>query len=153
MSKHEETFSVSLSLDDVLHVCREVVAELGMSIVEQRADGLKCKEAGLTNLSRSAWTATIDIAYVGRPDGATIISLRGSNFGFGPFQSSYVRGQVGNLRNRIELMATRRQEHVAAPAGGDLAAQLQQIADLHRSGVLTDVEFQEAKARLLHARS
>lgn len=37
----------------------------------------------------------------------------------------------------------------AAPAGGDLTAQLQQLADLKAQGVLTDEEFAEAKAKLL----
>jgi hypothetical protein len=37
----------------------------------------------------------------------------------------------------------------AAPAGDDLAAKIQQLADLHAQGILTDEEFAEAKAKLL----
>ncbi len=38
----------------------------------------------------------------------------------------------------------------AAPAGGDdLVDQLQRLGALHESGVLSDAEFAEAKARLL----
>jgi hypothetical protein len=37
----------------------------------------------------------------------------------------------------------------AAPAGGDLTSQLQQLAQLKEQGVLTDEEFAEAKAKLL----
>jgi hypothetical protein len=37
----------------------------------------------------------------------------------------------------------------AAPAGDDMAAQLQQLAGLHSSGVLTDQEFAAAKAKLI----
>ena len=37
----------------------------------------------------------------------------------------------------------------AAPAGDDLTSKLQQLADLHTQGVLTDQEFAEAKAKLL----
>lgn len=36
-----------------------------------------------------------------------------------------------------------------APAQDDLTAKLQQLADLHNSGVLTDEEFAAAKAKLL----
>jgi hypothetical protein len=39
----------------------------------------------------------------------------------------------------------------AAPAGNDLSAQLQQLADLHTQGILTDEEFAEGKAKLLGA--
>ena len=37
----------------------------------------------------------------------------------------------------------------AAPAGGDLLGQLQQLGELHTSGVLSDAEFAQAKAKLL----
>ena len=37
----------------------------------------------------------------------------------------------------------------AAPAGGDLTSQLQQLADLKAQGILSDEEFAEAKAKLL----
>ncbi|MBE9138103.1 SHOCT domain-containing protein [Nodosilinea sp. LEGE 07088] len=37
----------------------------------------------------------------------------------------------------------------AAPAGNDMLAQLQQLAQLKESGVLSDEEFQLAKAKLL----
>ncbi|TQF74911.1 SHOCT domain-containing protein [Rhodococcus spelaei] len=37
----------------------------------------------------------------------------------------------------------------AAPAGDDLIAKLQQLGQLHQSGVLTDDEFAAAKAKLL----
>ena len=37
----------------------------------------------------------------------------------------------------------------AAPAGGDLIAQLERLGELRASGVLTDAEFEAQKARLL----
>ncbi len=37
----------------------------------------------------------------------------------------------------------------AAPAGDDLTAQLQQLAQLHNAGVLSDEEFAQAKQKLL----
>jgi hypothetical protein len=42
------------------------------------------------------------------------------------------------------------EEPAPAPAAGsDLTAQLQQLADLHSQGVLSDEEFASAKAKLL----
>lgn len=37
----------------------------------------------------------------------------------------------------------------AAPAGEDINTQLQQLAQMHNAGVLTDAEFAQAKAKLL----
>ncbi|WP_345521407.1 SHOCT domain-containing protein [Nocardioides conyzicola] len=41
------------------------------------------------------------------------------------------------------------QQPVAAPAGDDLVAKIQELAQLHQQGVLTDAEFAAAKQRLL----
>ncbi len=41
------------------------------------------------------------------------------------------------------------QPAVAAPAGDDLAAQLQQLANLKAQGILSDEEFAAAKAKLI----
>lgn len=41
------------------------------------------------------------------------------------------------------------QQQAYAPPGSDLTAQLQQLAQLHESGVLTDEEFVAAKQKLL----
>jgi hypothetical protein len=40
-------------------------------------------------------------------------------------------------------------EPAAAPAGDDLTAQLQQLAQLYNAGVLSDEEFAAAKQKLL----
>jgi hypothetical protein len=37
----------------------------------------------------------------------------------------------------------------AAPAGADINTQIQQLAQMHNAGVLTDAEFAAAKAKLL----
>jgi sortase (surface protein transpeptidase) len=37
----------------------------------------------------------------------------------------------------------------ASPAGGDMMAQLQQLATMHSQGILSDAEFAAAKAKLL----
>ena len=41
------------------------------------------------------------------------------------------------------------QTAAAAPATKDVTAELQKLADLHKSGVLTDEEFAAAKKKLL----
>lgn len=45
--------------------------------------------------------------------------------------------------------AAQSQPAPAAPAGGDLLGQLQQLGELHTAGVLSDAEFAQAKAKLL----
>ena len=50
-----------------------------------------------------------------------------------------------NRQLREAYESTRR----VAPSGPDPLAQVKQLAELHRSGVLTDEEFSAAKAKVL----
>ncbi len=55
-----------------------------------------------------------------------------------------LQAQVGALQAQASAAAD-----PTASDGGDLIAKLQQLADMHRSGVLDDAEFAAAKAKLL----
>jgi Short C-terminal domain len=58
-----------------------------------------------------------------------------------------------NRRLQEQFAATRRVPPAVpagpAPEAYDPVARLEQLAELHRSGVLTDAEFESAKTRLL----
>jgi Short C-terminal domain len=58
-------------------------------------------------------------------------------------QAAYNR----QLQDRFE--STRRVEPAAPAAEHDLVKDLNDLGELHRSGVLTDAEFESVKARLL----
>lgn len=62
---------------------------------------------------------------------------------------TWVRQCIDQARNPalIEVVVT--QAAAAAPAAGDMAAQLERLAQLHADGTLTDEEFAAAKARLI----
>ncbi len=84
-------------------------------------------------------------------DGGSLITMEGWGFGLGPIQKGHVKGQLGALKNRI-VVATEAFE----PPGQDqpddefgVSGELEKVATLHRSGVLTDEEFAHAKARIL----
>lgn len=57
------------------------------------------------------------------------------------------------MKQQLESLQTQQvQQAVPAPApagGGDLLAQLQQLADMKTAGLLNDQEFEAAKARIL----
>lgn len=53
------------------------------------------------------------------------------------------------LRDRIQHAIANRSRPQPAPAQVDLVGQLQQLAELHQQGALSEGEYQQAKARLL----
>lgn len=86
-------------------MCQEAVAALGWRVLQRGEAFLVCKE--VTHEVMRWWTfpAKVEILLTGESSDATRVILKGSNFGFGPIQSGHLQGQVGNLRNRIELVA------------------------------------------------
>lgn len=148
MSKHRETLELDLPADAVEQVCRRAISELGWRILEDEGTRLVVKEVSPQSTSFT-WSAKIDVV-VEEIEGGSEISLNGSITGMGPIQKGHLRGQLGALRNKITLAA-----QDAAPSGesasasGDLSGELTRLGDLHLSGVLTEEEFAQAKARLL----
>jgi hypothetical protein len=77
--------------------------------------------------------------------GFTVISVGGA-------QHRFLRLPVPFLTYLDEIRAWARGGAPSAQpvaAGGDMASQIQQLATMHQSGVLTDAEFVAAKTRLL----
>lgn len=98
------------------------------------------------------WAARVEILVEENGDGSAIF-LNGSITGMGPVQKGHLRGQLGALRNKIDLAA---RDAVASDGGGEgpgeLSSELERLAGLHQSGALTDEEFAQAKAQLLERR-
>jgi hypothetical protein len=62
-------------------------------------------------------------------------------------QAAYQQGQTDAMqRQQVQQAAP---SAPAAPAGKDLSEQLNELAQLHASGVLTDQEFAAAKQKLI----
>jgi len=153
MSKHNDEFFVNFTPNFVMDACCEAIANLGWRIMEKNDTKIVCKE--VSNVSAVAILVTypvnIDISISSSKIGTQIV-LKGSNFGFGPVQSGHVKGQVGNIRNRIELALnkTKPPESVTQPTQ-DIAAQIKKLSDLRDQGILSEAEFVAAKTRILGA--
>ena len=59
------------------------------------------------------------------------------------YDAAYQQGQMDAAQQPMQPAPQ------AAPAGEDISTQLQQLAQMHNAGVLTDEEFAAAKAKLL----
>lgn len=66
-------------------------------------------------------------------------------------QGQYEQQQYEAQQQQAQMQAAAQQAPAAAApsGGGDMMAQLQQLAALHAQGVLSDEEFTAAKAKLL----
>jgi len=83
--------------------------------------------------------------------------MNGTIFGWGPIQASHLKGQMGSLKNRIEiglskLFEDQKQQAASIPISqsSSLITELERLANLHAKGLLTDDEFQSAKKKLLN---
>jgi len=100
------------------------------------------------------WAAKVEVVVQEAGSGSEVL-LNGSITGMGPVQKGHLRGQLGALRNKIDLAAQDAATDHAGNAGGgarEISDELERLAGLHRGGVLTDEEFAQAKAQLLERR-
>lgn len=148
MSKHREEFELYIPISEVRIACRKAAAELGWRVLEQNEKRLICKEKTPQGTSFT-WAAQVEIALALESPDRTKITLNGSIFGLGPIQSGHLKGQVGNLRNRIELVLAQSRRPTGDQPTSSLVSELEKLAELHARGSLSDEEYQQAKAQLL----
>lgn len=111
------------------------------------ATGLLCRER--QELLSSNWAAKVEVFLDSAGPRTTRVDLSAINFGWGRIQKNHLIGQVGNLRNKIVVSASRAGKSGQARNDGDLSAELMRLAELRSRGALTEEEFAAAKARLL----
>jgi hypothetical protein len=138
--------------DAAEQACRRAISELGWRLLEDDGRRLVVKEVS-PKATSFTWAAKVEIVVEEGGAGSEIL-LNGSITGMGPVQKGHLRGQLGALRNKIDLAA----QDAAADDGdsragvGEVSGELERLAGLHQSGVLTDEEFAQAKAQLLERR-
>jgi hypothetical protein len=149
MSKFETEMRLPDGPGEALAACRAAVAELKWKVESQTDRRLVCKELQPAMLASSTWSAKIEIDLREAGDG-TLVAVKASNFGMGPIQSSHVKGQAGAFCNQLQVILERRASATApTQAAVSLSSELQNLASLRDSGVLSQAEFEAAKAKLL----
>jgi hypothetical protein len=111
MSTHEDSFQVPLPPDQAKALCAQAITSLGLAIKNDLGYGLICGESFQFGFT---WPVTMNVMINHGDGGMSRISIGGSNFGFGPIQSSHVRSQVAGLRQRIEQIGY--QQSLAPPS-------------------------------------
>ena len=148
MSKHREEFDLYIPISEAVIACRKAVANLGWRVLEQSEKRLVCKEMTPQGTSFT-WAAQVEIALTRESSDRTKVTLNGSIFGLGPIQSGHLKGQLGNLRNRIELASAESRRPTEDQPTISFVSELEKLAELHARGNLSDAEYQHAKAQLL----
>jgi hypothetical protein len=111
MSSHQDSFQIPLPPEQAKALCAQAITSLGLPIKADLGYGLVCGESFQFGFT---WPVTMNVQINNGDAGMSLITIGGSNFGFGPIQSSHVRKRVFALRQRIELM-------VHQPAGAPSA--------------------------------
>jgi hypothetical protein len=150
MSRVNDHFIVPVAPDDAIALCRRVAGERNWPIDEAGAAHLVLRypwhAAGVG--FQYAQILRIDVGDDGSE--GTEVTVAGKIGGVGPHQRGVLRRTVESFRATLESAAA------AAPTGnapamgqGSVASELEHLAALLERGVLSNAEFQAAKAKLL----
>lgn len=102
MSRHEDSFQISLPPEIAKPLCADAITSLGLPITADLGHGLVCAESFQLGFN---WPATMQVLINYGDTGGSRITVNASNFGFGPIQTSHVKSKVLALRQRIEQLA------------------------------------------------
>ena len=141
----EDTFSVALSTDETLILCRQVMADMGWAVESLGGDHLLCTQI-LGSLTRMAVLPAKFEVWVTDQNGQSSVTTRHRKTGLLDF-GQQARPQASNFRNRLLVAAARTK---AAGAPQDLlSVEIENLKSLRDRAVLTPEEFEAAKARVL----
>lgn len=147
----EDKIETNVSAEEAMVCCRKAVAEIGWRIMNQSQNRIQCKEVAVSGLSFN-WPAEVEINISSTAPSSSTIFLNGTIFGFGPIQRGHLQGQIGNLRNRIEITMHDAVVQPAASNTESLGDELIKLSALHKQGILTDDEFRKAKQKLIEGK-
>ncbi len=102
MSRHEESFQIPISPERAKPLCADAITSLGWPISNDLGYGLVSVESFQLGFS---WPATVRVVLEQGDGRMSRITIEASNFGFGPIQSSHVKGKAIALRQRIEQLS------------------------------------------------
>ncbi len=122
MSKRQTEMVLSLSFQDVIEACESAADALGWRVTQKHSAGLTCTQVAPTPLATGN-PVTVEIILSSASDNATnatIIILKGRNFGFGPFQSNYVIKRLQEFSAAIERAVAQRESPEATTGSRDV---------------------------------
>ncbi len=149
--KINDSIETNLPIEEAYNLCRKVAVDIGWRVLEESQVSLTIKEKAVSGTSFN-WPAEVEMILSSIDTDKTVINLRGSIFGGGPVQKGHLQGQLGNIKNRIEVAINeiaKAKQKDSSNAKVSIAEELEKLASLRNSGILTDEEFNEAKKKLL----
>ncbi|MEP6742944.1 MAG: hypothetical protein ABJB61_10640 [bacterium] len=141
MSRHEDNFQLSLPPEEAKNLCGQAITSLGWPIVDL---GYGWSTSESFNLGFT-WPVSMQVVINYGDAGMSRLTIKASNFGFGPIQSSHVKGKVRTLRQRIEQMfqqgpqpPAQSQPQPQPPAQPSSQARQSKGEEIFRDGVLLE---------------
>jgi hypothetical protein len=105
MSRDQAELLLNLSVADSLKACARGAGALGWRLTNTHAAGMTCVQQAPTPMAIGN-PVTVEVCVRDAHEHATSLTLKGRNFGFGPFQRRYVRQRLEDFRLAIEQAGT-----------------------------------------------
>ncbi len=134
MSRHDDSFQLAVPPEETKNLCGQAIVSLGWPIVDLGYGWSTSESFGFG----FTWPVTMQVIINYGDEGKSSITINASNFGFGPIQSSHVRGKVATLRQRIEQMFQQGPQPAAQPQQRSTSSQPSKAEEIFRDGVLLD---------------
>ncbi len=152
MSRVNDRFTLPVARGDAIAFCRRVASERNWPIDEAGAAHLVVRYPWHGAGVGFQYAQILRIEFSDDGSGATALTVAGKIGGIGPHQRGVLRRTMDSFRVTLESAAQDNVAPMSAPDGAaaaSVASEIERLAALRERGVLTDAEFETAKANLL----
>ncbi|MFW6173180.1 MAG: SHOCT domain-containing protein [Elusimicrobiota bacterium] len=147
MSKLDISFQIPLNFSESFAIVKKAISGLGWRVLNQGTNFIVCKET-TPKITSFTHAAKIEVYVHSNSLVLSYILLQGSIMGFGGIQRGHLQGQLGNLQNRIEVLAFERKEQLSKSK--NVIDEIKELTQLLNEGHISQEEFKKAKGRLLN---
>jgi hypothetical protein len=149
VSSDRRELTVELPRLEASRLVRKTFEELGWSIARESGETEIVAKEPWRTLFRNSYPVQARVVLQRDRFDRTVLVVIVSNMGIGPWQSGYVNQQLARVCVELTRAAHGWRTTSVNESTSTIADELQKLTELHKTGALTDEEFQIAKARLL----
>lgn len=152
MATYNDVFDITLPIEECVEACEAAWQAMGWGLKEQAGPQFMVGEISVTFngdvIWASAFSTVLLITLTSKTETRTTVELEGQKREVPLVGGGALQNEIRNFRAYVEK-AARLIEREQQGRSGQLVSELESLAKMHQQGLLSDVEFQQAKAKVL----
>jgi hypothetical protein len=152
MAQCNDVFDITLSIEESAEACEAAMQAMGWGLMQQAGPQFLVGEISVTFSGEAIWASAFStsllITLTSKTESRTTVKLEGQKREVPLVGGGALQNEMRNFRAYVEK-AAKQIERDRQGQPGQMVSELEALAKMHQQGLLSDEEFQQAKAKVI----